>query len=34
MPYFKAPADAYLRGIQINLDAYWVRSGDFWNTCL
>lgn len=28
MPYFKAPADAYLRGIQMNLDKYWGAVGE------
>ncbi len=28
LPYFKAPADAYLRGIQMNLDTYWGAVGE------
>lgn len=28
LPYFKAPADAYLRGIQTNLDTYWGAVGE------
>ena len=28
LPYFKAPADAYLRGIQANLDTYWGAVGE------
>ena len=28
LPYFKAPADAYLRGIQVNLDTYWGAVGE------
>ena len=28
LPYFKAPAEAYLRGIQTNLDTYWGVVGE------
>ena len=28
LPYFKAPADAYLRRIQANLDRYWGAVGE------